>query len=236
MADKKPEAKKDGDRKLEKKPEEEGSSYGPIILLLIFIFFLSVFIPYLAKVFGIAGSGNGNSNVFDPEFIDSLRFLGVSLLSSLQALSVFVSLIFVIGIIYAKFRLGQVKREMKLKMNVQEITEQKSQKTEETENKKWKRVVEHVTSDNPSDWRLSILEADILLGEVLEKAGYRGESIGEKLKTAERSDFGTIDQAWEAHKMRNTIAHEGSSYPLNQGEAKRIISLFEEVFREFYYI
>ncbi len=237
MADKKPE-KKEGDKKPEKKPEKnpevEGPSYGPIILLLLFIFFLSVLIPYLAKVFGVAGDSNGN--VFDPEFIDSLKYLGVSLISSLQALSVFVSLIFVIGIIYAKFRTGQVKRELKLKTKVQEATIQKAQHAEETENKKWKRVVEHVTSDNPSDWRLAVLEADILLGEVLEKAGYKGESIGEKLKSVERSDFTTINQAWEAHKMRNSIAHEGSSYPLNHGEAKRVISLFEEVFREFYYI
>jgi hypothetical protein len=137
---------------------------------------------------------------------------------------------------YAKFRIAQTEREYALKNKVDNVTAQKQKSNEQTENKKWIRVVEHVNSPNPSDWRLSILEADILLGEVLQKAGYKGESIGEQLKTVERSDFSTIDQEWEAHKVRNLIAHEGSEYPLNQNEAKRVISLFEEVFREFYYI
>jgi len=231
MADaKKPDAKKGGDKK--PAPAEGPSPYTPIFWIIGILVVLFAFVPSAVQWLGIGGE----ESLFDPEFVTGLKVLGISLISSLQAISAFVSLLFIIGIMYAKFRTGQVKREMNLKTKVKEVTEKKAQIAEETENKKWKRVVEHVNSPNPSDWRLSILEADILLGEVLEKAGYKGESIGEKLKAVERSDFATIDQAWEAHKVRNLIAHEGSSHPLNHGEAKRVISLFEEVFREFYYI
>lgn len=227
MADKKPEGKKPA-------PAEGSSVHSTVIWFLIILFFLSTFIPYLAFKAGIAGGDNGN--IFDPEFVSALRRLGVALFSSIQALSAFVSLLFIIGIIYAKFRTGQIKREAKLKMKVSEVATRKVQQEEETENKKWKRVVEHVMSPNPSDWRLSILEADILLGEVLARAGYAGENIGDMLKSAGRPSFATIDKAWEAHLVRNRIAHDGSDHPLNQGEAKRIISLFEDVFREFSYI
>jgi hypothetical protein len=101
---------------------------------------------------------------------------------------------------------------------------------------KWEKILTHVDSPNQNDWLLAIIEADIILGEILDKMGYRGESIGEKLKRVEKSDFRTLDSAWEAHKVRNAIAHQGSDFIITQREAKRIISLYKEVFEEFYYI
>lgn len=97
-------------------------------------------------------------------------------------------------------------------------------------------MLEHVSSDNSSDWRLSILEADIMLGELLTKNGYNAETIADQLKMVERSDFTTLDDAWEAHKIRNRIAHDGAEFPLSSREAKRVIGLFERVFKEFYFI
>ena len=65
---------------------------------------------------------------------------------------------------------------------------------------------------------------------------YHGDSIGEKLKKVEKADFKTLDEAWEAHKFRNQIAHEGSTMSVNQYEAKRVVNLYKKVFEEFYYI
>lgn len=107
---------------------------------------------------------------------------------------------------------------------------------EDPSKKRWKRILEHVESDNPSNWRLAILEADIILDEILERSGYRGETIGDKLKTVEPSDMPTLDEAWEAHKIRNAIAHQGESFTLTSREARRVISLYEKVFRDFQFI
>ena len=60
-----------------------------------------------------------------------------------------------------------------------------------------------------------------------------GNTIGDKLKAIEPSDFLSLNEAWEAHKARNMIAHEGQDFLLNQREARRIISLYEMVFKEF---
>jgi hypothetical protein len=219
MADKKP------DKKGDKKPAAEGRAVEIIIAEIIIIAGLIIgLIALIAKWLDWDFSGGGASAIF------------ISVLSSLQAIAIFISLLFVMGIIYARFKMGQVARTQKLKEKVKEVQQKKMERAASSENKKWKRVIEHVTSANPSDWRLSILEADILLGELLTKMGYRGESIGEQLKSAEESDFHTLELAWEAHKIRNGIAHEGSDFVLSQREAKRVIGLFEEVFKEFYYI
>lgn len=103
-------------------------------------------------------------------------------------------------------------------------------------NERWERVMTHVSSDNPNDWRLGIIEADVMLDELVTRIGYRGASLGDKLKQVETSDFLTLDAAWEAHKTRNRIAHSGSDFILTQREAKRIIALYEEVFKEFHYL
>ncbi len=101
---------------------------------------------------------------------------------------------------------------------------------------KWNTVISHILSENPNDWRHAIIEADIMLDEMLTASGYSGLTLGEKLKSADSSTFKTINQAWEAHKIRNAIAHEGADFTLSTREAKRVVRLFEEVFREHNYI
>lgn len=101
---------------------------------------------------------------------------------------------------------------------------------------RWQHIQDLIKSYNANDWRQAIIEADIILEEMLEKMGYEGVSIGDKLKVIERSDFVTLDKAWSAHKVRNQIAHDGSSFKLTREVAEKTIKDFEEVFREFYYI
>jgi len=100
-------------------------------------------------------------------------------------------------------------------------------------NIKWERIESHIESLNENDWRLAILEADIILSDLLDKLSLPGDTIGERLKAVEKSDFTTINSAWEAHKIRNQVAHEGSEFKLSQREAKRVIQLYRDVFEEF---
>ena len=75
-----------------------------------------------------------------------------------------------------------------------------------------------------------------MLNELLDVLGYRGETMADKMKQVVRGDFNTIDLAWEAHKVRNRVAHEGAEHLLSGREARRVISLYEQVFREFKFI
>jgi len=73
----------------------------------------------------------------------------------------------------------------------------------------------------------------VMLEELLRTIGYNGESVGEMLKSVDKNEFLTIEDAWEAHKVRNAIAHSGGDFQLNERETKRVIALFEKVFKEF---
>lgn len=87
----------------------------------------------------------------------------------------------------------------------------------------------YMSSQSEALWRIGIMEADNLLFEVLRDKGYQGEGVGEMLKSA---SFRTIDLAWDAHKIRNRIAHDGSDFELTEREAKRAFVLYESVFRD----
>ena len=152
-------------------------------------------------------------------------------IATIMIIGTILTLLFLGGIVYVTIRTNQVRvRETaRIQAAIPKVTEP-------YRNEQWEKVLTQISSENPSDWRFAILEADVMLDELFTQIGYRGVSLGEKLKGATRDDVVNIDAAWEAHKIRNQIAHEGGDYILTQREAKRVIELYSQVFREFKYI
>ena len=90
----------------------------------------------------------------------------------------------------------------------------------------------HSASDSPNDWKLAIIEADIILDELLKEAGYVGTSLGERLKSISPMQLKSLDDAWQAHKVRNQIAHAGSDFVLTKKLAEDTIKQYRRVFYE----
>ena len=99
-------------------------------------------------------------------------------------------------------------------------------------NETWENIRAKFLSANQSDWRLAIIEADIYMDKLLDARGYHGDTVSDKLKQITPAELGSIQIAWEAHKVRNRIAHDGASFVLTQPEARRVLSYFEIVFRD----
>lgn len=100
------------------------------------------------------------------------------------------------------------------------------------ENPRWLHIESLAEGASASQWREAIIEADIMLDDVLARNGYVGDGVGEKLKSVESESLSTLNDAWEAHKVRNQIAHEGSAFNLSEELALRTISRYGAVFRE----
>ena len=144
------------------------------------------------------------------------------------------SLILGAGIVYCTIRILQIRR-------IEHANFHKHAHTVEAEDVprthlRWNRIMEHVNTDDEHQWRLAILEADIMLNELLDVQGYKGETMAEKMKQVNRANFNSIDDAWEAHKVRNRVAHEGSEHQLTEREKNRVIGLYARIFREFGFI
>ncbi len=170
------------------------------------------------------------------DIVAVLNFI-IHTIEAIRPFAILFTLFLLFVIFYSRSKLAKIEDEEDKKFHGTRVKEAvHEQNADPVLNQKWLKVQEHINSNNPSDWRLAILEADIMLGDILEKMGYQGDSIGDKLKGIEKSDFVTLDLAWEAHKVRNQIAHEGTEFNLNDREARRIVELYKKVFEEFYYI
>ena len=96
---------------------------------------------------------------------------------------------------------------------------------------RWQRITELAEGTESSGWREAIIEADIMLDEALTNQGYAGDTVSDKLKTAEQLTFPHLQDAWEAHKVRNQIAHEGSAFNLSIDLVHRTIARYAAVLK-----
>lgn len=131
-------------------------------------------------------------------------------------------------LVYATMRLYQTRQEEAPKY----ATIPEEQEHEHVEHDRWNHIMQLIESGQENDWRQAIIEADIMLDELLDRLGYQGESTGEKLRAVNPAHFHTLNNAWEAHRVRNEIAHQGSAYQLSEHLAHRTIANYEAVFRE----
>jgi hypothetical protein len=151
--------------------------------------------------------------------------------AELVAISIVLSILFGTLIVYSALRLMEVRRHerARIQATAHPVAAHDVSRTQ----LHWTHVMEEANSDDDTRWRLAILEADIMLNELLDVLGYRGETMADKMKQVDKARFRTIDLAWEAHRVRNQIAHQGTAHLLNARETHRVIGLYEEIFREF---
>lgn len=147
--------------------------------------------------------------------------------------AIFLSLLFFVGFVYAKVRYSQLSEIEQEALRDAEARWTARHAGKGSKNARWEGIQIKGAENNPESWRLAIIEADILLDETLTNAGYVGQSIGDKLKTANPISFTTVQDAWEAHKVRNEIAHVGSDFVLTKKNAQDTILRYERVFHEF---
>ncbi len=147
--------------------------------------------------------------------------------------SIFLSLILATILIYCVMRVFQIRRAeyAHFEKETHTVVANDVPKTR----LRWNRIQEQANSENEQQWRLSVLEADIMLNELLDHLGYRGETMADKMRTVNRGNFDSIDLAWEAHRYRNKVAHEATP-SMTSHEIRRIIGLYEKIFREFDFI
>jgi len=226
MADKKPERK--FEKKFDKRPEK---SFGKklsgekVAMSLAEIgFFL-----FLITIIGAALIGF----LVSPTVPAGLLHFLAKLLLSLKMIATIIVMIGIAIAVYSFIRLQEINGADNKELGLALLWEH--ERTEK--NSRWERVEEYMRSQNPSDWKVAILEADNILGEIVERMGYRGETLGERMKAIEASDFPHLDLAWQAHKTRNAIAHQGGAdYTLTRALAEQTINIYHRIFKELGYL
>ncbi len=157
----------------------------------------------------------------------------------------FLTMFFLIIICYTIIRMFEIRAKERKHLH-HEIAEYAHNKAEYekhlreevggSKNERWSKTLSYLFSQHASDWKLAIIEADSMLESLMEQLGFRGETLGDRLKLANQDNFPNLTIAWEVHTVRNKIAHEGLAFELSQHEAKRVIALYEQIFHDYGFI
>ena len=95
----------------------------------------------------------------------------------------------------------------------------------------WRHVTQHFVKGDENSLKVAVIEADNLLDEALRLAGYRGINLGERLKKITAAELPQIDEIWQAHKLRNRMAHE-TNFRLDRATAERALEVYQKVFQD----
>ena len=158
-----------------------------------------------------------------------------SLVSVLEVLGYILIVVFLATIIYCFIVMVGLKTKTEEEFN-NHFVRRDTQVALNSRKDRWGKVTEAITSANDQLWRAGIIEADTMLEEVVDDMGLFGDTFGEKLKQINRSQVSWIDAAWEVHRLRNVLAHEGGRYRLNQREAYRAYKIYESILYETGYL
>ena len=140
---------------------------------------------------------------------------------------VFLFIILFAWAVYIRVRIHEVDQELNASYTGHFV---KPVPRSEHVNQQWLAIAAHFASQNQNDWRVAIIDADSMLDELVTNLGYTGMGLGEKLNQINPNNFPTKQSAWEAHKVRNMIAHQ-SDYNLTERQKDVTRKNYETVFR-----
>ncbi|MBI4121407.1 MAG: hypothetical protein HY470_00410 [Candidatus Ryanbacteria bacterium] len=185
---------------------------GILILIIVFLFF------------GVSGSIVGSieslaQNVFIYRFIIALKVISGT-----------VAVISIVGIAYVlsqiwKLRARHVEAVLAHEARVAVPPQARSYALD------WSAIRLRLNTATDADAALLIIDADALADRILRELGLPGETMGERLITLGDQKFKEIDDLWDAHKLRNEIAHEGAKN-ITYSDASWALDKYERAFKE----
>lgn len=191
--------------------------------LIIFALLFAAIVPIVASFF----SFGLNPLEFLLEVRDFFAPFFKQNLWWLKLLSVFLSALFLWGIIYIiiKTKYLSVKKEQFLDiLGKGHVSRSRSLKA-------WKQIMERMKSEEQNQWKLAILESDHILNEILKMSGYLGSRLDDKLDLITPVQLANIDSVRNAHLMRDKIAKD-PTFEITKEEADEVIKIYEQAFKE----
>jgi len=157
-----------------------------------------------------------------------LKFIAPSTLLTLKILSAVFSLLFIAAMTllirktsWLRYRYTQDIKEF---FTTEPYEEKKIEKI-------WAKIIERSEKPSESEYKLAIIEADGLLNEVLEKMGYQGETLGERLKKISPDILPNIQEIPEVHKLRNNIVHD-PDYRITLEQTRETLKIYEKALQD----
>ncbi len=93
--------------------------------------------------------------------------------------------------------------------------------------KNWEKLKEKMVSDDLSERKLAIIEADDIVFSVLNQMGYGGESMKESLEAASSEIVPNKEELLKTHKTRRDMVYD-PNFELDTEKAEEMMKVYEE--------
>lgn len=190
------------------------------------------FLALARAIYDLFTGGGGGGGAGAESGFDAIIGMFSTLWTIWTVLAYLISFLLVYGIIYAYVRDNELSAQEELWIKEQEDAFRKLH-VGSASNVQWQEIEQHIGTDDPNDWKLAIIEADIMLEKMLADQGFAGNTVADKLRSASPQSFATLEDAWTAHKVRNKVAHGSEDFVLTSKIARETITQYRRVFQEF---
>jgi hypothetical protein len=94
--------------------------------------------------------------------------------------------------------------------------------------KKWDEILARLQTNNPSEYKVALLEADAMLDKILADIGYKGENMMDRLNQITSDQMEDVEDLKEAHQLRNQVVFERDMV-LEKEQVERALKIYETV-------
>ena len=95
---------------------------------------------------------------------------------------------------------------------------------------RWLEIENSLSRTVASSWQVAIMDADKLLDQALKDRHFKGQTMGERMKSAQKT-WTNANYIWGAHKIRNQLAHE-TDVELTYETTLRSLTAFKQALKD----
>jgi hypothetical protein len=96
--------------------------------------------------------------------------------------------------------------------------------------KDWLNIEQQLVKTQEASYQIVILNADKLLDKALKQRGYKGDTMGERMRSA-KDIWSNANAVWTVHKLRNQIAHE-HDVKVRYDTVRRSLAVYKQALKD----
>lgn len=154
-------------------------------------------------------------------------FFKSPVLKTLKIISIIISFLLLLGIIFTSLKSRLIAEEI---FKVQTFL-QGSKYEKKRISKIWKKILKLVQLEEETSYKLALLLADELLNEVLERSGWPGKNLEERLAKINPVQLPQLEKIKVAHFSIQKFSQE-PSLPLSKETALEILKVYEKTLQD----
>ncbi len=97
--------------------------------------------------------------------------------------------------------------------------------------RQWEKLYARLRSENVSQYKVAILEADALADKIMASSKWSGTNLGERIASVHPGQVESLDALREAHAVRNQIVNK-EGFEVSREEAERVLGLYAQFLEE----